>query len=335
MYNESIKQEFISAYTTSASNRKVVQRVFTSTEKYEAEYCTDFSQMDRVQMQRTLDEIVGIRTQSAESMFFVLKEYVKWCSRNGIRTSDAISDVRIDAIERVRSHRVANPGHLKLSLDTVFPHPELNSIEYIYRAMLWLAFMGFEDFEAIKVKESEVDLKNMLIHYAGSREPYMIYAEAVPDIREACDAMEFIEPRGKDGVKKQRASGDTILRGKVSKKSADEQLESTFRQTISRAFKVAIDSFEKNGIEIPRSLSLNLSYSRILLSGIMYRAYTREQIGIPPNAMFAALVEKEVKRKMEAKEYTININRTENKIRTVLMKGYIDDYARWKCAFTT
>lgn len=338
MFNEEIKQKFISSKRPSGkmytiSTQDTIRTIFDMVQVYEHEYQVDFAQMNALQMQTTLDNIGGVRARTAEAIFYYLKEYVKWCAQNGMQTSEAINVVRVDAIEKFRSCMVSSPAHLKKCIDAAFPNPECNTIEYVYRALLWLAFIGFHDFEAIQIRESDVKLEDMLIVYPGRFEPYMIYSEALPDIRKVTnDLPDFLEPRGKNGVVKQREFGDRILRGKVTKKTPEQQLATTIPQMLSRAFKNAADKYTENGMDIPRDLSLNLSYSRVRLSGVFYRAYDLERMGCEPT--FNDEVSREFQRKKAQDRYTIKEERTESKIQYEIRKNYLEDYARWKSAFS-
>ena len=141
MYNESAKQRFLSEYVNgdvirSESTANVISRVFGAMEPIETECGLDFAQMDLHNMQRAFDAVSGIRRQSAETVYFILKQYIRWCAANGMDGRETFKNIRLDSVEKYRPTAVASPTHLKNSLDAAFPHPEQNEIEYIYRASL-------------------------------------------------------------------------------------------------------------------------------------------------------------------------------------------------------
>lgn len=339
MYNEFAKQRFLAEYINgdvqrSASTENVISRVFNAMEPIEAECDLDFAQMDLHNMQRAFDAVSGIRRQSAETVYFILKQYIRWCAANGMDGRETFKNIRLDSVEKYRSTAVASPTHLKNSLDAAFPHPELNEIEYVYRASLWLAFIGFDELSAITVRSSDIRLDTMQVEIEGEIDNLVIYAEAVPDLRKACTLTQFIEPRGMNGVVKQREVGDLVLRGKVTSKTMIEFMTTTMRQTINRAFKTATDRYVRECGEVPRNLSLALSHERVYRSGVCYRAYELERIGEDSLSMLYAKAEIELNHKLALGEYTLTVHRTPGKIRSVILKRYTSEYELWKCAFT-
>lgn len=345
MYNETVKQRFLEDYLSgadgkrkrSAATERTLERIFDSIAPIEEACGCDFAKLSIEEMQRAFDAVSGIRSQSAEVAYYLLKQYIRWCILHGVGGGEAFKQIRLDSIENFRGCMVASPAHLKSSIDAAFPNPSENSIEYIYRASLWLAFIGFKEEEAAKILADDVHLNQMEITPQGFKEPFQIFAEARQDLFQAKTLQTFREPRGRKGVDKQRAVGDVLLRGKVTEKTMEEYLTTTVRQTVNRAFKKAIkerDEAKAQGKQRFENISLFLSYDRIYLSGVFYRAYEHERIGFDPIADFGALVELELSRKIAEGKYTISSNRTKGKIRNVLMKKYIDNYALWKCAFT-
>ena len=339
MYNESVKQRFLTEYIggnvkRSKSTADIIGRAFSAMEVIETECGLDFAQMDLCNMQRAFDAVSGIRRQSAETVYFILKQYIRWCAINGMDGRETFKNIRLDSVEKYRPTAVASPTHLKNSLDAAFPHPELNEIEYIYRASLWLAFIGFDELSAITVHSSDVRFDTMQVEREGEVGNPVIYAEAVPDLRKACTLTQFIEPRGMNGVVKQREVGDLVLRGKVTSKSMVEFMTTTMRQTINRSFKTATNRYIKECGEVPHNLSLALSHERVYRSGVCYHAYELERIGEDPLIMLDTIASIELSHKLTLGEYTLTANRTPGKIRSVILKRYTSEYELWKCAFT-
>ncbi len=337
MFNEDLKDGFIHAvYSREESTRKQVEKLLLTLGEYERKYGADFSQMNEEQTKETAKAMCGYRTSNANTIFFILREYVKWCRAQGYDTSDAIWRIRLPLVEKMRSSFVGSPAHLKMSLDMAFPDMKENDIKLVYRSFLWLGFMGFRDSEAICVTVNDVHFDNMKVTFGDWI--YPIYAESLPDLHGACELTSFDEPRGNIGTIKERASGDAILRGKTPRKprgkdtkgekTMQDFLITTLRPMVSRAFSAAAETYEKNGGN-PPGLSLDLSYNHVYLSGIFYRMYEEERIGRKPD--FTEIVSREHRNSSHA-EYDSNYTR--NKFINGCIRNYEADYMNWKSLFT-
>lgn len=326
MYNEQLKLAFIDKYTDKEKTAKLVQHLFNGTEEIEKRYNLDFYAMNREQAQEAFNYASGTKVNGAGALLKILQAYVRWCKANGYPVTDAISEVQIDVSDKIRDSYVMSPLHLKQSLDEAFPHPEENEIEYVYRSFLWLAFMGLQSSEAIKVTDTDLDFSESRLSYGGRIHP--IYFESILDLKKAVTLKEFKEPRGKNGVRKQRAVGHEILRGKVTQKTLEEAVEQTFRPTISRAFRTAFDKYVKECKVVPSHLSLKLTYKHVYMSGIFYRMRDRERIGFRPNFDEIVMIERR-----NSKESNFSRNYTERKLLNILIRDMEKDYENWKRAF--
>ena len=73
---------------------------------------------------------------------------------------------------------------------------------------------------------------------------------------------------------------------------------------------------------------LKLSYFRVWISGVFYRMYEQEIIGVPPD--FNAIAYQQ----MEGKTYKLDSGRnTMEAKRRQLVRDYEEDYERWKLAW--
>jgi len=345
MYNEQVKLAFIEKYTDSKQTKKLLRHIFDGTKDIEERYGKDFYEMDAEQAQETFSCVSGTKVNGASSILMILKAYVRWCVANGYPATKAIQELRIDVHDKLRESYVASPEHLLKSLNEAFPNPDKNEIEYIYRSFLWLGFMGLQSSEAIKVTADHLDFDKMHLTYfqdpnlfpkveqdsekKEKKKYLLIYPEAVQDLRKAVGLTEFEEPRGKKGIKKPRAAGKEILRGKESKRTLAEAVDLTFRPTISRAFKAAFDKFADQGIEVPVELSLKLTFKHVYMSGVFYRTYERERMGIPPNFSDIVLDERR-----NAKASNFSRNYTERKLLNILIRDMEQDYDNWKSVFS-
>lgn len=326
MYNEQVKQAFVDKYTDSEKTRKLVLHLFDGTGEIEERYGIDFYAMNIEQAQEAFNCASGTKVNGAGALLKILRAYVRWCKANGYPVTDAISEVRIDVSDKIKDSYVMSPIHLRQSLNEAFPCPDENEIEYIYRSFLWLAFMGLQSSEAIRVKDSDLVFSESQLCFGGRK--HVIYPESIPDLKKAVGLKEFKEPRGKNGVKKQRAVGHEILRGKVSKNTLEEAIELTFRPTISRAFRTALEKYEKEGLPVPHHLSLKLTYKHVYMSGIFYRMREEERIGILPHFDEIVILERR-----NSKESNFSRNYTERKLLNVLIRDMEKDYENWKRAF--
>lgn len=321
MYNSIDKEAFIRDYSGSEKTRILVRYIFTSFEQCEESYHLDLSLMSAEQLQPVVNKLTGLRKKSSELIIIILKEYVKWMARSGRETSRGIFTVHIDSYDKVRDQMVSSPLHLKSKLDDVFDPPELNTIDCIYRVFLWMAFSGLTDEEASTVTSQEVNFQLLYIEHGGHK--YEIYKESIQEFFNACNSTELLFEHANYQSVRSRSDGDKIMRGF---RSSDVKIK-TIRPMIVRKFNQYSHDEEGNKIKD----GYKLSYQRLYLSGVFYRAYVRERAGIPVN--FSGLIALEMDKSEKEHGYTLNKNRTLPKIANTIAKGYIEDYERWKNAF--
>lgn len=325
MFNPQLKEAFMRKYTTSGNTQKLLLYIFRKTGEVESKYGIDFCRMNVPQTKEAFDNASGVKTNGAGAVLKILKMYINWCTANGLWATDAIQFVRIDGYEKLRNSHLASPHHLAVSLDAAFPHPEENEIEYIYRSFLWLGYIGLQDTEAIRVTASNLNFDTMKLTFPKHREPYEFYTDSKPDLLKAAYLTSFTESRCRGHRIAQRAEGNEILRGKPSKKSMEERLESTFRPFICRAFKAAAE----HPIEQEEKPSLKLNYKSVYASGLFYRTYERERRGVSPK--FDEIIMKE--RRMSREEYSQQTPAERNYF-DELIRNTRKDYENWRSVFT-
>ena len=93
----------------------------------------------------------------------------------------------------------------------------------------------------------------------------------------------------------------------------------TLRSTLSKRLTEAF----KNG-----KTQQQLSFYRIWLSGLFYRMYEMERAGIPADFSETAIQE------MSGKTYSLEGRATLRQKQNRKAKDYMDDYQRWKLAFS-
>lgn len=321
MYNEEQKRAFIESHTKSDNTMAKIIQIFTWFEPYEEKWGLDLSQQNAEELQPVVNAITGVRGKSTELVIIILKEYIKWCERNGYKFSNGIYDVKIDAIEKIKTQMVASPLHLQSVLNEFFDKVEEETVDITYRIFLWMAFAGLEDKDAIRVTKNCVDLKSLKIRFEGHS--YNIYEEGLEDFVKACTLTDFKFIHPNYITRRNRAAGDIIMRGV---RSSTVNLK-TIRPVINKKFSA------KDTEKIKGHQKSHVSYKRIYLSGVFYRAYEREQAGLPVD--FSEFVAMSMERRVLArkKDYETSKTRTHNTIANAFEREYLADYERWKCAF--
>lgn len=314
MYNADLKRRFVRDYTSSVSTAKVCETIFNQLEPYELVWNDDLCTKSEDELQPIIDTIVGFRARSKWMRIIILKDYVKWCINvaNVPGACDGMLRINTVGLDKVKQQTIASPLHLQKYLDMICLPESEKATDNIYRCYYWLAYGGVAEKDILSIKCSDVDFENMIVHYNGTDIP--IYREAIPAFKNCVELSQFVynHPNYTKTVWKERAPGDTLIRGVRSNLTLY-----SLRVEISRRAK---NNESKTG--------MRPSYFRIWVSGIFYRTYEREAIGEQPN--FNAIAAQQ----MEGKVYKLDSGRnTIDAKRRQLAKDYMDDYQRWKLAF--
>lgn len=325
MYNEGRKERFIAEYTTSEHSGRYIRVIFNKFSKYEEqEWHEDLCMASAEVIEPIINSQTGTRSESAERVLIVLRDYVKWCRRNRIKTSDGIFNVKVDVVEAVKEQMIKNPASLQERLDRVFADESKQTVDCLYRAYIWMAYAGLTDEEALDVDISEVDLDNLVIRH--NKQIYQLYEEAKETFRLACTLKEFkyIHPNqssSKYETTKPRYKSDKLMAGHKSVLKI-----ATMRGIMNKRVLSPLDPKIKNDNNY---VPVKLSYKKIYYSGIFFRAYQNEVRGLGSCLRDYAI--EEVAKKQ--KQYKLSKNRTLNKIVNEMERELERDYDRWKCAF--
>ena len=314
MYNAELKTRFIQDYTKSVATAKVCETIFNQVEPYELIWNADLCTKNADELQPVVDCIVGFRVRSKWMRLIILKDYVKWCMNVASipGACDGMLQINTTGLEKVKQQTVASPLHLQRYLDQICSPESDKSTDNVYRCFYWLAYGGVAEADILTIKCSDVDFGNMVVQYKGTEIP--IYREAIPAFKNCVELTQFVynHPNYTKTVWKERADGDTLIRGR----SADMSLYA-YRVEISRRAK-------KN----EGKTHMRLSYFRTWISGVFYRAYEREMVGEKPD--FNAIAAEQ----MVGKTYKLDSGRnTIDAKRRQLARDYMNDYERWKLAF--
>lgn len=315
MYNQEQKTKFIKDYTGSLNTANVAETIFNAFERYETNWGADLCTRCTEELQPVVNETTGLRSRSKWMTLTILKEYVKWCLLMKVPNAcDGMLHIEGIGLDKVKHQMVSGPLHLQHYLDDVFDAESEETIDNIYRCYFWMAYGGIGEEDTILVKNDDVDFSNMIIHYKDTSIP--IYREAIPAFHNAVSLASFLykHPNYSKPIRRDRVPGDTVMRGiKAATKTF------TMRTTISKRNIKAVE----DGVT-----DLQLSFYRVRMSGLFYRVYEMERAGVPASFSEAAL------RVMEGKTYALHgrekIHHRQNKIE----RDYMEDYQRWKLAFS-
>lgn len=316
MFNENLKKDFITNYTTKISTEKTCVRLFRDISKYEKDLNKDFSAMTVDEISTVLKAVTGLRNNTRITSMQILKDYSLYCVKNGITgASTNITNVGDFVSDKTKECMVCSPTQLQKYLDKVFaPESEL-TVDNTNRALFWLAFSGIRECDADKITSKNVDLENMVIRY--NKREYPIYREALQCIKNCTKLMDFAykHPNYPDkDSHMMRVAGNSILRGVRDGATVTSKITN-----ISARIRRLRDS----GVDM-----IKMSYNRIYMSGIFYRVYELERAGIDPD--FSEAVELY----MEGREYKKSKVRDIKKLKiSDTKRNYLKDYERWKLAF--
>ena len=300
MYNESLKSSFIADYTKSLSTAQHAQVVFDAFAPSEEEWGADLCTRSAEELQPIVNRVTGLRAKSRWMALTILKEYVKWCLAMKVPGArDGMLKIEVVGLDKVRSQMVSGPMHLQQYLNAAFEPEEEETIDNIYRCFFWLAFAGMDDEEDIfLVTKDDVDFENMVVRYGFTE--YPIYREAIPALRHAMILDSF-------------SYGVTLMRGI----KADSKVLA-LRSTLSKRTRLAYNEGRT---------PLQLSYYRVWISGLFYRTYEGERAG--GIVSFADAAQRYVSKRTYHNEH-----RPLSTQQNIVARDYMEDYQRWKLAFS-
>lgn len=325
MYNEELKERFIKEFSTSTARRNIAIGVFNMLEEYEKQWGSDFCTRKKDDIAPLIDEAAGLRMSSQSGRLTILKLYVRWCIANNVEGAcDDIFSIEEPSLEKLKRQTVANPQHLQRYLNCICDLESEETVGCIYRCLYWLAYGGMQEKYVLNVTTSDVDLQNMVVNYDGKE--YPIYREAISAFKNCVNLTQFRYKNPKYTTEKEifknRASGNTLLRGYSATRSVEAIRVEMARRSANPRFKTEKDKNDK-------SLDLQLSFFRVWLSGLFYRTYEAERAGMPVDFMAAAA------QFMEGKTYKLDKGRNLLGARQRrLASEYLEDYNRWKEAYS-
>ena len=316
MYNEKLKHQFMKEQMEATPwKMNLCELIFNSTQEYEEEWDADLCTKSAEELQPMLSQITGFRARSKWSRLIILKDYVKWCIEMGVDGAcPGMLEVQTVGLDKVKQQTVANPKHLQGYLDAICEPADKKATDNIYRCYYWLAYAGMAEEDILNVKCSDVDFAKLRVNYESRYTVVPIYPESLDAFHNCAELNQFlfVHPNYSKEIWKARAEGDTLIRGIKSVPTLK-----ALRVELSRRSK-------QNSDKTP----LKLSYFRVWISGVFYRMYEQEIIGVPPD--FNAIAYQQ----MEGKTYKLDSGRnTMEAKRRQLVRDYEEDYERWKLAW--
>ena len=311
MYNNEVKERFISEFSTSESMRSSARRLFQAFEKYEKKWSADLCTRSAEDIQPILNDAVGMRENSKHLRMHILSSYIKWCTQNEITgATDSTENIEVSTEEKMRRQTVANPVHLQQYLDRVFRPESEKTVDNTWRCFYWLAFGGATEEEAFSTTVEDVQLNEMVVRYSNGKE-ILIYREAVPSFINCMELQSFTlyNPAHNDPLKnsRPRANGNILLRNATP--TIDVK---AFRVLLSKKSKRALDT---------KKTKLKLSHYRVWLSGSFYRIFEMERAGFPERSIKAEF------------KHLGTAWKSGNKNNTKVVSDYRKDYECWKRIF--
>lgn len=333
MYNAEIKEVFLRDTTRTEASRNARVRTFNLFQKYEEDRGSDLCTFSAKEIQSILDGFsFGMRARSNDNNIITIRSYIKWCLSRKIdgASSDGLN-ITNSNIEKIRRHTVKNPLHLKKFLDDVFTEQDGTIFDPI-KGFFWVAFGGCKEEDTMYLTKNDVDLRNGIIN--GKSWQSIIYKEGYETIRQCVEATEFLyfnsQYINKGDILRPRVPGDCIFRGV---RGAGTPSLDVFRSNISRRVKEALAEGKTD---------LNLSYYRVMMSGVFYRMRELEVAEVLTDSHFEALANMHLRKKQEShgnvyydrhidqKRDDPHITRQDRNMFLRKVNDYKTDYENWK-----
>ena len=308
MYNAEQKMEFITAAYPDEAKRVEITKLFESFTPHEESWGSDLIIQPINLLQSAFDDIVkSIAVTNARTLLTALRKYRKWyLDRNPKAVSAGVGLLKLNVGDKLRGSMVASPKHLRLVLDEVLDPPEMESMDCVFRVLLWLAFAGIPRDQAALVTVDEVDFNEMRIHHGGI--DYEIHTEGLKEFRKLCelDSLVYIHRNPDYEQRLPRIEGNQLLRRTSVKSLEILKLCNDMRQRFVKT-------------------EWSLTYENVSYSGLYYEKYELERAG--QTITFDDEIEKRLEERHDASKAILKSNR--NSIRS----RHRARYTQWKSLF--
>lgn len=207
--------------------------------------------------------------------------------------------------KKYKNSMVASPQHLASVFKYNFDPIWMQTIDCIYRCFWWMAFAGVPSKYATSILKSEVNTKTKKIRHKGKVYAIPDAAIAAFNIGVEADTLNYTHPLYIKAIKRDRIQSSYLMSG--------------FRQS-----QMEYKYIDRKCRDLIKEKGWYLTYERIYLSGVFYRAFEGEKQGIEPD--FKWLAEEQLG---DGGKTTLNEKELKFKIR--MIKG---KYNKWKRMFS-
>lgn len=317
MYLPERKEAFLSTLTLSDSVLRIYRSIFDRIAEIEERCGHDFTELDLEQAQEAFDLVSGSTMSTARMAYTLLATYFKWCFAHDYPVTEAVLSINVNSGANFRHAYVCSPAQLLLTLDAVMPVTVASTMNCIYRAYLWMIFIGMSESEILNLRVEDVDTTLWRIHTQSGSE-YTVYAEAIPDIYTCVSSTEMTFRRFNAIKTVKRTRGGLVLRLEDPQNAGTAAKYST---VISKRMNAIAESAEADTSHI----SSAITPVTVRQSGIFFRAYQNEQMGFEPDFeeyVMADFVSKERQKVQHEAGLIARVRRR-----------YTQNYEQWKKAF--
>lgn len=324
MYNEELKSRFIEErYAKTPAFAISAKALFSMLGKYEQGWQADIYTKSSEEISKVLSEslIRSVRGESgsARKKRSIIISYVEWCIKNNIEgvNKDALNLQIPKSKGNIENILLHNPDDLSEYLNKVFDKVEDETADIIYRCYCWMAYMGFQELEALETRRGDVDFGRSQIIYEHM--VYPMYPQSIEAFKKCATLTQFKVPRYRYVYNADRAKGNRLLRGISEGANTPNRMQHELARKTTKALNAGL-------------ISSRLSYYQIWLSGHFYRAFEFENAEsitpIMPEVYFGRLADKQ----MTNVKYSIQKGTSLNTIKNRQVKHYLLDYEAWKNA---
>lgn len=298
-------EEYCSTFKN-ATTRSMVASTLNQVRPFVADHNMQPYQMELDELQDIFDHTFGDRYAHVESSKNALKKFIQWqCEKYSSTYNGQLDLVDTDTIEKVRLSMVYSPGHLARVMDIIFNPIELNTPHNLYRALLWLIFMGFTPKEAVEIEFDDVNFDDMTITHDGKT--VEICRESFTCMKAVKYGTEFLVDQERGSVKARKLGSNLFLCGfRVPKMNIQSAVNALIDIQLDKVYEITMKSIE--------------------VSGIFYRTYELERFTHKIDFTEASFFGYDLSYDPE------NISEFKAKLRALNAK-YKRDYETWKRAF--
>ena len=348
LYNAKQKHTFLQSHYSSEANKMSAANILLRVAPFEQGLGRDLYTFSDEELRPVFEEILTMKSSGKAHVVNVVRHYFKWCVSNNIPGARAFTyQVGLDSIAKTRTRMVASPAHLHHVLNQFYRKESDDTVENVYRAYFWLAFMGFPQRFSAEITKEHIDFSDMVITISGKSS--RIYPEALASFKSIASLTSFnttnkkcsIHETPPKWVRRDRIKGDWLLRGLVSahdkakqKNAPDNRTDQVDPDPDNRLASLRRTIINNKLLESKKLLrsetadGLHITYETVLQSGIFYRQYDLEKFTHSHD--FRPIVRELILAKSERALQNESYLKKQVSTKVSLWE---DDYAQWLAAF--